>query len=243
MQATPLQLANAMCIVANKGYYYTPHVVEKIDSETKEDTLLNKFRIKHEVLTRISDDAYEAVKSGMQDVGARAANVPGINICAKTGTAEKYRIIDGQRIKLKDNSMFVCFAPRENPKIAIAVVVENSGFGATWAAPIASILLEKYLNDTLRPERLKKVEEIASANLMPSYLERLQYIEDSTRAFRWFQMTKDSSYIRKYIKGGRTIPQPSPAEKPKPATSNPVTIIMMDKKYYSFKRPIQYSWS
>lgn len=243
MQATPLQLANAMCIVANKGFYYTPHIVEKIDNETVDDTLLNKFRIKHEVLTRISDDAYEAVKSGMQDVGARAAMVPGINVCAKTGTAEKYRIIDGQRIKLKDNSMFVCFAPREDPKIAIAVVVENSGFGATWAAPIASILLEKYLNDTLRTERVKKVEEIAAANLMPSYLERLQYIEDSTRAFRWFQMTKDSAYIKKYLKGGKTSQQPAPEEKPKPASPNPVTLIMTDKKYYSFKRTDYYSLS
>ena len=95
--------------------------------------------------------------------------------------------------------MFVCFAPREDPKIAIAVVVENAGFGSTWAAPIASILMEKYLNDTLRPERVKKVEEIAAANLMPSYLNRLQYIEDSTRAFRWFEMTKDSAYIKKYL--------------------------------------------
>ena len=108
------------------------------------------------MLTKISDTAYEAVIGGMQDVvdigTARVVQIPGINICAKTGTAEKYRIIDGRRIKLKDNSMFVCFAPRENPRIAIAVVVENAGFGATWAAPIASLMMEKYLNDTLRTE-------------------------------------------------------------------------------------------
>ncbi len=203
MQATPLQLANAMCIVANKGYYYLPHFVKNIENEAETDTLLRKFRIKHEVLTNISNEAYEAVISGMQDVvergTARAAMIPGINICAKTGTAEKYRIIDKRRVKLKDNSMFVCFAPRENPKIAIAVVVENSGFGSTWAAPIASLMMEKYLNDTLRPERVKEVERISSANLMPGYLNRLQYIEDSTRAFKWFEMTKDSSYIRKFL--------------------------------------------
>ena len=203
MQSTPLQLANAMCIIANKGYYYPPHFVEKIDNETAADTLVNKFRVKHNVLTKISDEAYEAVISGMQDVvesgTARAAKIPGINICAKTGTAEKFRVIDRKRIQLKDNSMFVCFAPREDPKIAIAVVVENAGYGSTWAAPIASILMEKYLNDTLRPERIKKVDEIAAANLMPSYLNRLQYIEDSTRAFRWFEMTKDSAYIKKYL--------------------------------------------
>jgi penicillin-binding protein 2 len=146
----------------------------------------------------------------MQDVvehgTARVVMIPGINICAKTGTAEKYRIIDKRRIKLKDNSMFVCFAPRENPKIAIAVVVENSGFGTTWAAPIASLMLEKYLNDTLRTERLKEVERIASANLIPGYFSRLQYIEDSTRAYKWFDMTKDSSYIRRFLNRSYYVP-------------------------------------
>jgi penicillin-binding protein 2 len=203
MQATPLQLANAMCIIANKGYYYLPHFVRKIDNEQPSDTLLNRFRQKRAVLTKISDEAYEAVISGMQDVvehgTARAAMIPGINICAKTGTAEKYRIIDRRRIKLKDNSMFVCFAPRENPRIAIAVVVENAGFGSTWAAPIASLMMEKYLNDTLRPERVKEIDRIASANLMPGYLNRLQFIEDSIRAYRWFDMTRDSNYIRKFL--------------------------------------------
>jgi penicillin-binding protein 2 len=226
MQATPLQLANAICIVANKGYYYPPHFVKSIENENENDTLLKKFRIKHEVLTKIPDDAYEAVMSGMQDVvehNAKAVMIPGINICAKTGTAEKYRIIDKKRIKLKDNSMFVCFAPRENPKIAIAVVVENSGFGATWAAPIASLMMEKYLNDTLRPERVKEIERISAANLMPGYLARLQYIEDSTRAFRWFDMTKDSNYIRKflnreyYVPPVKDEPDRKPAPRPAPA--------------------------
>ena len=233
MQATPLQLANAMCIVANKGYYYLPHFVKKIDNEQSSDTLLKKFRVKHEVLTKITDEDYEAVIGGMQDVvdhgTARVVKIPGINICAKTGTAEKYRIIDKRRIKLKDNSMFVCFAPRENPRIAIAVVVENSGFGTTWAAPIASLMMEKYLNDTLRPERVKEVERISAANLMPGYLGRLQYIEDSTRAYKWFDMTKDSGYIRKFLNKSYYVPpvqnepdkktafQNQPAEQKKPA--------------------------
>jgi penicillin-binding protein 2 len=220
MLATPLQLANSMAIVANKGYYYTPHFVEKIDGETKEDTILRQFRKKHEVLTRISDEAYEAVISGMQDVvergTARAAMIPGINICAKTGTAENYRIIDGKRIQLKDNSVFVCFAPRENPTIAIAVVVENAGFGSTWAAPIASLMMEKYLNDTLRPERVKEVERIAGSDLMPEYLDRLQFITDSTRAYFWFKKTNDSNYIKKYIRTGRGAPKP---ENRQPASS------------------------
>ncbi len=193
------------------------------------------------MLTKIPDDAtFEAVISGMQDVveigTAKRVQIPGINICAKTGTAEKYRSIDGKRIKLKDNSMFVCFAPRENPKIAIAVVVENAGFGATWAAPIASLLMEKYLNDTLRTGRDKEIERIASANLMPGYLGRLQFIEDSTRARRWFNMTKDSAYLHKYLNGvSPTIPD---EEKPKKipaktvltAPGNNIRTVVADRK-------------
>jgi penicillin-binding protein 2 len=239
MQSTPLQLANAMCIIANKGYYYTPHFVKEIEGETAEDTLLNKFRVKHEVLTRISDEAYEAVISGMQDVvesgTARAAMIPGINICAKTGTAEKYRIIDRKRIKLKDNSMFVCFAPRENPKIAIAVVVENSGFGSTWAAPIASLMIEKYLNDTLRPERVKEVDRISAANLMPGYLNRLQYIEDSSRAYHWFKITKDSSYLRRFFKKGAVAPVKDEEDKKKKPSVPARVAAIFDTKRNLFK--------
>lgn len=217
MLATPLQLANAMCIIANKGYYYTPHFANKFDGETRDDTLLNKYKVKHEVLTNIPDTAYRAVIAGMQDVvevgTARVARLPGIEVCAKTGTAENYRIIEGKRTPLKDNSVFVCFAPRENPKIAIAVIVENAGFGATWAGPIAALMMEKYLNDTLRPERIKEVERIANTNLMPSYLVRAQYREDSIRAYKWFQLTKDTVVIKKYMK--HLNPKPDSSSLPK----------------------------
>ena len=210
MLATPLQIANAMCIVANKGYYYVPHFVRDIDGETKADTILNKFRQKHAVLTHISDEDYETVISGMQDVveigTARIAQIPGINICAKTGTAENYKIIDHRRVKLKDNSLFACFAPRENPRIAIAVIVENAGFGATWAAPIASLMLEKYLTDSLRSERVKEVDRISNTNLMPAWIPRVQYVADSTRAYDWFEITKDSSYIKKFLRRGKVAP-------------------------------------
>jgi penicillin-binding protein 2 len=211
MTATPLQLANTMCLIANKGYYYLPHFVKEIVGETKEDTILNRYREKHEVLTHISDTAYNAVMKGMNDVVVRGtatgAAIPGINICAKTGTAENYRILDGKRVKLDNNSVFVAFAPMENPKIAIAVVVENAGYGATWAAPIASLLIEKYLTDSIRSERLPKVEEIANKNLMPSWLPREQFRTDSVRAYQWFKITNDSNYIRKYLKRGRTSQQ------------------------------------
>jgi penicillin-binding protein 2 len=216
MNATPLQMANAMCIVANKGFYFTPHFVRQIDGQTATDTILNKFRLKHEVLTKISDDAYEAVHAGMQQVidgTSSRAKIPGINICGKTGTAEKYRIIQGKRIKLEDNSVFVCFAPRENPTIALAVVVENSGFGNTWAAPIAGLMMEKYLRDTLSAERLKEVDRIAHSSLMPSYIPYLQYIEDSARAANWLERYKDSSAIKKFQKTRTRPPFPRSREK------------------------------
>ena len=169
MQATPLQMANLMCIIANKGYYYTPHFVSTIENEEPEDTLLTKFKIRHEV-TKIPDTIYNIVQLGMQDVvdhgTAMGARIDGISIAGKTGTAENYGIINGRREKLKNHSWFVCFAPRENPKIAIAVIVENAGFGATWATPMASLMLEKYLKDTLSAPRWKEVERIENTEII-----------------------------------------------------------------------------
>ena len=109
--------------------------------------------------------------------------------------------------------------PRENPKIAVAVIVENGGFGSTWAGPIAALMMEKYLNDTLRPERVKEIERIAAADLMPGWLDREQYKADSTRARYWFGLTKDSSYIRKYLrKGGGSTPAPAKKDSTAPRT-------------------------
>jgi penicillin-binding protein 2 len=177
MTATPLQLANMMCGIANKGYYFTPHVVDSIENETEEDTVYTaRFRRKHSV-TNIPDSAYEAIHMGMQDVTiygtAIAAQIPGINICAKTGTA--------QNPHGDEHSIFVAFAPRENPRIAIAVVVENAGFGSTWAAPIASLMMEKYLKDTLTAERQIEVERISKADLIPSAIRKWYRMKDSIR--------------------------------------------------------------
>ncbi|MBO9200281.1 MULTISPECIES: penicillin-binding protein 2 [Niastella] len=203
LTATPLQMANAMAIVANKGFYYIPHFVKNFENENEQDTAMKKYREKHEVLTHISPDVFDVVQQGMQDVvehgTAQVARIPGINMCAKTGTAENKTVLDGRVIQLKDNSMFVCFAPREDPKICVAVVVQNAGYGATWAAPIASLVVEKYLTDSLRAERLPEVKRISEANIIPDYFERLQYKTDSTRARKWFDLTKDSNYIRKYL--------------------------------------------
>jgi penicillin-binding protein 2 len=202
MAVTPLQMANAMCIVANRGYFYIPHFVETIEGESPEDTLLNRFRKKHEVLTNIPNDVYDIVMDGMQDVveigTARLARIPGIDMCAKTGTAQNKLVIDGRVVALPNNSMFVCFAPKENPKIAVAVVVQNAGYGAKWAAPIGSLIVEKYLNDTLRTEKVAEAERISGSNLMPKYLVRLQFKSDSIRAASWAKQTGDSSRWLKY---------------------------------------------
>ena len=238
MQATPLQMANFTCIIANKGYYYTPHFVEKIEGETDDDSsLMNKFRVRHNVLTHIPDADYSEVIEGMSDVvkfgTARVAQIPGIEVCAKTGTAETYTILDNQRIKLPNNSMFICFAPKENPKIAIAVCVQNAGFGATWAGPIARILIEKYLNDTLQTKSVADVERISKADLMPAYFKRLQFKTDSLRAVEWFQKTKDSSYLDKYTMLDHAVPVPAKERKPNiPKAKNYWVAILPDEKYY-----------
>ncbi len=237
MLTTPLQMANAMCIIANRGYYYTPHFVEKIDGETDEDTtLMNRFRIKHDVLTHIPDTAFNAVIEGMNDVvkfgTAKNARIPSIEVCAKTGTAENYTIQDGRRIKLPNNSMFVCFAPKENPKIAIAVFVQNAGFGATWAGPISRLMMEKYLNDTLMPKSKEDLERISKTNLMPAYFKRAQYKEDSIRAFKWYQTTKDSSYIKRYVQAEvKKSNVPMPAGKNKPVKNNEAMMAMLPDRH------------
>lgn len=169
MQATPLQMANMMCIIANKGFYYTPHFVQSIDGQLESDTILNRYKQKHQV-TNISNETFEIVQLGMQDVVEQGtggvARIEGIAVAAKTGTAENYGMIYGKREKLKDHSWFVCFAPRENPTIAVAVIVENAGFGATWAGPMAALVMEKYLRDTLSAARWKEVERIESTEII-----------------------------------------------------------------------------
>jgi penicillin-binding protein 2 len=217
MTATPLQMANLMCIIANKGFFYTPHFVEKIDGLGPEDTILQRFKTKHEV-TRISREAYEVVQLGMQDVvdhgTARVARIDGITMAAKTGTAENYGIINGKREKLQDHSWFVCFAPRENPKIAVAVIVENAGFGATWAGPIASLIVEKYLNDTLRPHRLKEVERIAEKEIILPVIRQKRNRQDSIRKIR--TMVAERSVIRQ---------QPGPLERELPGRVVSVSVM------------------
>ncbi len=163
MTATPLQLANAMAFIANKGYYYTPHFVDSVEEEDEADKkLLANFRVKQQV-TKIPTEYYDIIKEGMHAVTvigtAAFIKVPGHEFCAKTGTA--------QNPHGKNHSLFVCFAPKDDPKIAVAVVVENAGFGATWAGPIGGLVMEKYLNDTLTKESKAKLDYLSNVDLMP----------------------------------------------------------------------------
>lgn len=151
---TPIQLANMIATVANRGYYYTPHIIKKI----KDTPIDKRFRTKH--VTTVDKKYFEPVVSGLFDVynfgTAHGLNVEGIDICGKTGTAENFAKINGKRVKLQDHSIFVAFAPKDNPKIAIAVFVENGYWGARWAGPITSLMIEKYIKKKITRTDLEK---------------------------------------------------------------------------------------
>ncbi len=151
---TPIQLANMMATVANRGHYYTPHIIKKIEHEQID----KKFRTKH--VTTINKKYFEPVISGLYDVynvgTAKSVRVEGLDICGKTGTAENYTKINGKRVKLQDHSIFVAFAPKDNPKIAIAVFVENGYWGVRWAGPIATLMIEKYVRGKITRTDLEK---------------------------------------------------------------------------------------
>lgn len=199
---TPLQMANSMCIIANKGYYYIPHFVKSIEGDSIHSTL-EKYHEKH-IVAKIADSAYHAVSLGMMAVvdqgTGKVARIPGIEVCAKTGTAQNERIIAGKRVKLQNHSIFVAYAPRVNPKIAVAVCIENAGYGATWAGPIASLLIEQYLTDTISKSRMALKTKMDNAKIIPNYT----YIIDSLekQAYKEKQlmkrMSKDSLKIYKH---------------------------------------------
>ena len=138
--ATPLQIANLSATIANRGYFITPHVVRKIDGEPL-DTLYTTKRY-----TKVDPEYYDYVVKGMRAAvtggTCRGANIPGIEVCGKTGTAQN---------RGKDHSAFMGFAPMNDPKIAVAVYVENGGFGAHYGVPIGSLIIEQYLNGSLSP--------------------------------------------------------------------------------------------
>lgn len=158
---TPLHLANLCATIANRGYYYIPHIIK----DSKEISIDPKFRQRQYTTVdtshfpKVIQGMYRAVNSGFGSGGtASIAAVKGLDICGKTGTAQNPRGAD--------NSVFICFAPKDNPKIAVAVYIENGGFGATWAAPIASLMVEKHLRGEIGPERQYLEDNMKNGNLM-----------------------------------------------------------------------------
>ncbi len=141
--ATPIQLANMAAAIGNRGYYYTPHIVKDIEGETLDE----KYTTPN--YTTINKQHFEPIVQGMFDVynkgTAAHLQIPNIEICGKTGTAENFAIIDGKKTQLTDHSIFVAFAPKDNPKIAIAVFIENGYFGSRFAGRMASLMIENYL--------------------------------------------------------------------------------------------------
>ncbi len=162
---TPIQLANMMAAVANEGTYFTPHIVKKI----KDHRIDDKFLTKH--VTSINPMYFKPVIEGLFAVynggTANSLRIEGIDICGKTGTAENYSKINGVRTQLTDHSIFVAFAPKDNPKIAIAVLVENGYFGARNAGPMASLMIEKYLKGSISRKDLEV--KIYSNDLQKEY--------------------------------------------------------------------------
>jgi penicillin-binding protein 2 len=156
VEVVPMQMANLAATIANRGHYVDPHLIKELDSE--KDSILH-FETHH---TDINPKHYEPVIEAMQWVvekpggTARRAKIEGIEVCGKTGTAENPH---GE-----DHSVFIAFAPKENPQIAIAVYVENAGFGGTWAAPIASLMMERYIRGSVS-DSLKEAR-ILEANLL-----------------------------------------------------------------------------
>jgi len=146
---TPIQMANMTAAIANRGYYFTPHIVKSIDNDSIDS------RFTKPIYTMVDSSLFEIVIKGMQEVvddeelgTSNIAKMDDITVCGKTGTA--------QNPHGEDHSIFIGFAPKDNPKIALAVYVENGGWGSTWAVPIGSLMIEKYLNDTVKRDWLEK---------------------------------------------------------------------------------------
>jgi penicillin-binding protein 2 len=159
---TPLQLCNLYATIANRGYYITPHIARQILDVTTGKNI-KKPSEKHN--TNIAPEFYEATVEGLyavvQSGTASASKIEGVTLCGKTGTV--------QNPHGDDHSIFAGFAPKDNPKIAFAVVVENAGFGAKYAGPIASLMVEKYLNDTIESSKKHIEKRMIETNLMGKY--------------------------------------------------------------------------
>ncbi|GEQ85392.1 penicillin-binding protein 2 [Patiriisocius marinistellae] len=163
---TPMQMANFTATIANRGWYKKPHIIKNIqdyDTIPGQYTDINKTTIDPQHFQPVVDGMHEVFTNGT----ATFLQVPGIDICGKTGTAENYTKIDGKRTQLTDHSVFVAFAPKDNPKIAIAVFVENGYWGARWAGRISSLMIEKYIKGEITLTAME--DYVLNGSLMHEY--------------------------------------------------------------------------
>ncbi|WP_288376602.1 penicillin-binding transpeptidase domain-containing protein, partial [uncultured Chryseobacterium sp.] len=176
---TPLQLANYVSAIANKGWYYTPHIVKAIDGKKNPDP---RFTKKHKTL--VDPKHFDPVLKGMEAVVLRGTahglKSNDFTQLAKTGTAQ---VPQG-----KDNSIFVLIAPADKPKIVVAAVMEHAGFGATWAGPACTVIAEKYITGDLKREHLYK--KMVTSSFMPEY--KRQWISDLKRKGLYVEPKLDS---------------------------------------------------
>ncbi len=160
---TPIQMANIVSAIANRGFYVQPHFVKKVDND-----LINSYERKY---TSINKENFDIVIDGMFDVvekgTARIAKVNNLKIAGKTGTIENFTIINNERKQLTDHSTFIGFAPIDNPQIAISVFIENGYWGSRWAAPIASLIIEKYINGEVNRKWLE--QRMINGSLLKEY--------------------------------------------------------------------------
>ena len=168
VQTTPIQLANFTAAIANKGYFFTPHILKGVDKRPIENATFTEKKqttIDKKHFSPIIEAMYEVFKTGT----GKWSQVKGIEICGKTGTSENYTVVSGKRIKLEDHSILVAFAPKDNPKIAIAIFVENGGYGSRIAAPITSLMIEKYLNGEISEATAHRETSMLNISLQEEY--------------------------------------------------------------------------
>ncbi|TMM30045.1 penicillin-binding protein 2 [Polaribacter aestuariivivens] len=165
---TPIQLANFTAAIANRGYFYTPHILKKVENTSIENPEYTEKKI-----TTINKEHFDPVIEAMHEVfktgTGKWSQVKGIEICGKTGTAENFAIVNGERIQLADHSILVAFAPKKNPQIALAIFVENGGYGSTIAAPVTSLLIEKYLNGEISKATKYRETRMLEMSLQSEY--------------------------------------------------------------------------
>ncbi|WP_185855522.1 penicillin-binding protein 2 [Blattabacterium cuenoti] len=155
INVSPIQLSNMVCAIANKGYFYTPHIIKKINHK-----LIKNYNYAKAKYTKIKRKYFDFIIKGMEKVfmigTGRRFKIPNINMAGKTGTSQNFIKVNKKIISLPDHSIFILFAPVNDPKIAISVIVENGGYGSTLAGPIASLIVEKYINKNVKRKNLEK---------------------------------------------------------------------------------------